>query len=207
MGTGGSRYGAGRPGYRLKAESVQRIDVRDFARRGVLKAGWFSWSWNRGGEPTGSIGVRVHDSYSLALEYRVHDYYADTWHQANQSVRVNYTACTYGGKRPWFACPVCSRRIAVLYLRSSRFACRHCQRVAYRSQSEDALGRMWRKQTKIEKRLGDNWQRPKGMRRRTYEGLLDMLNECEQRRGEACALFIERLFLRYPILQKGANDV
>jgi hypothetical protein len=196
MGTGGSRYGAGRPGYRLKAESAQRIDVRDFARRGLLKAGWFSWSWHRGDEPTGSIGVRVHDKYSLALEYRVQDYHSEAWREANQSVRLSSTACAYGGSRPWFNCPVCSRCIAVLYMRSSRFACRHCQRVADRSQSEDARGRIWRKQAKIENRLGDDWQRPKGMRQRTYEGLLDVLNACEEWRDVTCALMIKRLFMK-----------
>jgi hypothetical protein len=193
MGTGGSRYGAGRPGYRLKAESAQRIDVRDFARRGLLKAGWFSWSWHRGDEPSGSIGVRVHDGCLLALEYRVQDYHSEEWREASQSVRLSSTACAYGGSRPWFNCPVCSRRVAVLYQRSARFACRHCQRVAYGSQSEDALGRMWRKQAKIENRLGDNWQRPKGMRQHTYEHLKDQIFQCEAWREEACALMVGRL--------------
>jgi hypothetical protein len=48
---------------------------------------------------------------------------------------------------------------------------------------------MWRKQSKIEARLGENWRRPKGMRQHTYERLVD----CEARRDEAFAVVAERL--------------
>jgi hypothetical protein len=40
MGTGGSRYGAGRPGYKGKAEACMRLDVRMWARRGTLTPGY-----------------------------------------------------------------------------------------------------------------------------------------------------------------------
>ena len=88
----------------------------------------------------------------------------------------------------------CPRRVAVLYLRQGVFACRHCQRVAYSSQSDDALDRMWRKQAKIEGRLVDNWRRPKGMRQCTYQRLIGTLNDCEERRENAFAVFAARLF-------------
>ena len=88
----------------------------------------------------------------------------------------------------------CPRRVAVLYLRQGVFACRHCQRVAYSSQSDDALDRMWRKQAKIEGRLVDNWRRPKGMRQCTFQGLINSLNNCEERREDAFAVFAARLF-------------
>jgi hypothetical protein len=72
MSKGGSRYGAGRPGYRVKAEHLQRVDIRQWHRGGNLQAGrYFSWSWTRGGEPTGSIGVRVFGPDSLRLEYTI----------------------------------------------------------------------------------------------------------------------------------------
>ena len=69
---------------------------------------------------------------------------------------------------------------------------RHCQRVAYSSQSEDVMARTWREQRRIETRLGDDWQRPKGMRQRTYERLMDRLAECEQRRDEAFCIAAQR---------------
>ena len=68
MGKGGMRWGAGRPGYRAKAEQLQRVDIRVWHKRGYLTPSqYFSWAWNRGGEPTGSIAVRVHDGQSLSL--------------------------------------------------------------------------------------------------------------------------------------------
>lgn len=39
-----------------------------------------------------------------------------------------------------FAFPHCARRVAVLFLRANGFFCRHCNRVAYGSQSDNALG-------------------------------------------------------------------
>lgn len=193
MARGGLRYGAGRPGYRVKAEQSHRLDVRDLARRGLLKStGAFSWSWNRGGEPSGNITVHVEAQNALTLRYTftVHDVARDV----SERVGIVRTPCPYGGSRPWFHCTRCPRRVAVLYLRQGVFACRHCQRVAYSSQSDDALDRMWRKQGKIEARLGDRWQRPKGMRQQTYRGLIATLNDCEERREDAFAAFAARLF-------------
>lgn len=66
--------------------------------------------------------------------------------------------------------------------------------MAYSSQFEDELGRMWRKQGKIEARLGKNWRRLKGMKRRTYERLWGELMDCEERRDEAFEVLAGRLF-------------
>ena len=69
MGKGGARYGAGRPAHKVKGEQLQRLDVRELARKGLLKGTrTFTWSWNRGGEPTGSIGVWVAND-ALSLRY------------------------------------------------------------------------------------------------------------------------------------------
>ena len=185
MGKGGSRFGAGRPSYRAKAEQLQRVDIRDWHRLGRLWAGaTFTWSWNRGGDPSGSIGVQVLGSTSLALQYNVTDHDGQK-RDASQTVRIAHTPCHYGKERPWFACPVCQRRAGLLYMRFSRFACRHCQRVAYASQSCGVLDRTWRKQSKLEARLGENWRRPKGMRHHTYDRIMDLLGDCEYRRDVA----------------------
>jgi hypothetical protein len=172
MGTGGMRYGAGRPGYRAKAEQLQRVDIRIWRRGGYLNAGRsFSWSWNRGGELTGSIGVLVHDAHSLVvLQYMIGG--EGERRDGTQTIRLAHTACSYGNTRPWFVCSQCHRRAGLLFLRWGRFACRHCQRVAYSSQSDDVLDSMWRKHQKIERRLGEHWRRPKGMRHRTYDRLM-----------------------------------
>lgn len=184
MGAGGMRCGAGRPSYKVKAEHLQRVEVGRWHRGGYLRAGQsFTWRWHRGDEPTGSIGVLVHGADSLALQYMVGS--DDQRRDGSQTIRLAHTACNYGKSRPWFVCPVCQRRAGVFYMRAGRFACRHCQRVAYSSQSEDVMGRMWRVQQKIEMQLGEYWQRPKGMRQRTYRALIKRLTVAEERREES----------------------
>ena len=70
--------------------------------------------------------------------------------------------------------------------------------IVYASQSEDACGRTWRKQAKLEARVGANWTRPKGMHRATRERLMDGNFDCEGRREDELAAFIGRMDLRHP---------
>ena len=135
MGTGGARCGAGRPGYRLKAEQTLKVDIRLWRKSGYLVDGRsFTWQWSRGGEAAGSIGASV-SSDSIRLNYAVQGT------DASQTIWTTTTPCRYGGARTWFECPVCNKRAAVLFMRSGRFACRQCQRVSYTSQSGSAHGR------------------------------------------------------------------
>ena len=92
--------------------------------------------------------------------------------------------------------------MAVLYLRTNGFACRCCQRVAYASQSGDDLDRGWRRQRKAEAKLGENWQRPKGMHDTTHRRLLSTIWDCEERRDVALAHHLAVLVRRHPFLAK-----
>ena len=158
MGTGGMRFGAGRPGNKIKSENTKRLTIVRWHREGYLEAGRsFSWSWTCEGHVTGTIGVRAYGD-ALMLDYSLGS--GDAKRDASQRISIERTPCNFGKTRPWFVCPRCNRRSGVLFLRWGRFACRHCQRVAYASQSSDAMGRAWLKQAKIEARLGDDWTRP-----------------------------------------------
>jgi hypothetical protein len=192
MGTGGARFGAGRPGYKVKAGQVLSLDVCKLARLGYTKRNCsFGWQWEHDGKPTASINITVQAGIALTLNYtatlqgQVHDYALP--------INLTHTACHFGQSRTWALCPCCGRRVAKLYLRAGQFACRHCQRVAYISQSLGALGRSWIKQRKIESRLGDNWQRPKGMRQATHDRLMIRLIDCHKQREAALAAFLMRL--------------
>jgi hypothetical protein len=188
MSRGGSRWGAGRPGHKLKEQHALRLDIRALARGGHLKPGnWLSWSWRRNGEEAGSIGVRVRGDDLVTLEYSLRS--QDPPADRSQPIRVERTACNFGNTRPWFVCPRCANRAAVLYFRWGRFACRSCQKIAYKSQSGDTIARLW---IKIEARLGEGWARPKGMRRQTHERLIQTICEIEGRREDAVGLFIEK---------------
>lgn len=178
MGTGGSRYGAGRPAHNTKAESVPRVDVRLWARSGYFdRASYFTCGWNRGGEPSGNITVQSSQD-SATLIYRIKDFHSDEWQDKRQVIPVVRTACGYGGNRKWFECPVCQRRCELLYLRAYRFACRKCQRVAYTSQSGGPMDRLMHKSHKLKARIDEG--KPKGMRWRTYERIWDQVHEIEK---------------------------
>lgn len=190
MGTGGMRWGAGRPGWHVKAEHCRSIDARRWAREGILRGPRSGgWAWWVDGEKTGSIGY-ASDGHAVTLTYALNG------EPMRQRVPILSTPCTYGGKRLWFGCPRCGRRVAMLYLRTLGFGCRRCCQIAYASQSEDAIGRAWRKESKIERKLGDGWTRPKGMRQRTYERLLATVVDCEERRDAALVQFLSRLGLK-----------
>lgn len=177
MGRGGWRYRAGRPGWHVKADECLRLDVRALARRGVLAGGTYTWHWSNSetGKEVGSIGLHVStDAVRLV--------FAANGQHVTQEASIDRTPCSLGGSRPWFRCPSCNRRAAVLFNRGGLFRCRSCSGVVYTSQSEDRIGRLWRRQRKLEARLGENWRRPKGMHRTTRERILNGIFELEERR-------------------------
>lgn len=191
MGRGGSRYGAGRPSWHVKAEHCLRIDARRWAREGMFargRAGGWVWLDRDSGEETARIGYRGEDG-GISLSFTLNG------EPVGQYIRELRTPCHFGGSRSWFACPRCSRRVAVLFLRGAAgFMCRHCGRVAYGSQSDDDMGRAWRKQHKAEALLGKDWARPKGMHATTRARLMEVIFACEARRDAALAAYVERHF-------------
>jgi hypothetical protein len=56
------------------------------------------------------------------------------WPQASLSIALAYTPCNFGGKQVWFVCPLCSKRVAILYEGPKSLSCRTCNRLKYRSQ-------------------------------------------------------------------------
>jgi hypothetical protein len=174
MSKGGARYGAGRPGYRLKAEHCNRLDIRFMRKRGFLKPGSYNLSWKCGDEPRGTIDAQVFDADQITLHYRFKGYSDEVWRDVVQRVPLETTPCRFGGVRQRFKCPCCYRRVEVLYLRSGRFACRHCQQVAYTSQSECPIGRITSRTHKLKAIVEGG--KPKGMRWRTYNRICDRID-------------------------------
>lgn len=185
---GGNRYGAGRPAQHAKAEHCRRIDIRRFAKADILHPGSWGWVWNdpETGKETASIGINVISIGLLTLDYSVGGV------PTSEPVRIDRTPCTFGKSRPWFGCPGCGHRVALLYLRGGRFRCRQCHKLRYVSQSLDECGRSWRKQSKLEDRLGEGWRKPKGMHKATRARILEAIWRCEGVREDALARFCER---------------
>ena len=154
-------------------EDYRRLDVRRWARKGMLRPGsWGGWQWARNGD-VASIQMRAEQD-RVILIYR-HRSGGEEW-KDEQYVR---TPCNLGGSRPWFTCRAvgCGRRVAILY-GGGIFACRHCYQLAYASSREDAGDRATRRADRLRTRLG--WEpgilniegsKPKWMRWRTFNRL------------------------------------
>lgn len=175
--------GSGRLYYwncKSKTEDYRSLDIRKWARQDAWIPGLsFTCKWFRGYEQTSEISIVIEaDSIRLIYSYRDAEY---NWTNQNYSVRVVWTTCNYGGKRPWFLCPAlgCGKRVAVLY-GGEIFACRKCYKLAYKCQSESASSRATRRADKIREQL--NWEpgilngegiKPKGMHWSTFERLFN----------------------------------
>jgi hypothetical protein len=165
-------------GAKLSTAACDRLDLGSLYRGGGLRPGAVGTvTWSRGERVTSSIGWAAlgEEGIATALELR----YAVGGEVIRYAVPLEWTACRFGGWRPWFACPGegCGRRVAVLYGRRL-FLCRHCHGLAYASTRESAGERATRKAQKVRMRLGGTANllapfppKPKGMHWRTYARL------------------------------------
>ena len=170
----GRRYQGGKD----ITSDYRSLDVRRLQRDGLLAPGKaFSWTWTRDDKTVASIQLRT-EANRLILDYRYRRR-GDDWQPMEYPVWLDWTDCTFGGRRAWFRCPAqgCGRRVAILYL-AGMFVCRHCLRLAYVCQRESADDRAARRADRIRVQLG--WElgilngkgwKPKGMRCRTFERL------------------------------------
>jgi hypothetical protein len=170
--------------YRFNTKSTTNechsVDVRYLHRNGLLKPGQhFSLSWSRAGRQTGSIvGVASRDQVTLL--YRRRRGPGGDWEDVQETVPLTWTACNFGGERPWFICPRagCRRRVALLYGPGRYFLCRYCYDLTYQSQRENKMYRALHRAQDIRRRLGGSAsmmepfpEKPKGMHWSTYERL------------------------------------
>ena len=173
-GPGSGRYR--RLSRNLCVEHCRAIDVRLWHRQGMLIDGRYcpAW-WVRNGNTEGRLTVKVYDEF-----VHLHFGQPEGWRNTvTAKVRLTYTPCTFGGYRPWFQCPGCVRRVALLYEVDMKLRCRHCHRLVYKSELESDRNRLLRKARRIRRRLGvDNPNlllpspsKPKHMHWQTFERL------------------------------------
>ena len=175
---GGSN--SGRPRVRPYLGMFPRLGVSNVAD--IREGDWRSLSWSSGA----SIGV-----YGTAegVELRFNCNGEDTC----QPVSVTRLPCNFGGTQPMLRCPRCYRRCRSLYLYSTRFICRTCTRAPYWTQTASPDARLTKRIRHLQARLAPDdcvddyvvdWvpDRPKGMRRRTYAGLVQRLVHANDRR-------------------------
>jgi hypothetical protein len=166
-------------------ETNIRVDVRQLARRGGLAPGQQGEMSFMGASRIGSVRFEAFP-YVLRLYY-------DTpgrdgqWDHVLECVELDHVPQPLGGKRAWFKCPRCGDRCAILYLRD-RFACRKCNRLAYRSQRMDPSERALAQAGKIRRKLGGSGRldesfpsRPAGMHQSTFLELIERYEACLER--------------------------
>ena len=166
-------------------EECREIDARRWQKEGFFGTSprCISWVWYRDGEQIAAISALTsHSEAKLSYScWRNGD--EDNKRSVDYTVPVSWTACNFGGERPWFVCPgivngrACHRRVAKLYLRSGYFLCRHCHDLSYETRQVGRKYSALRKCQKIRRRLGGSGStnmtepfppRPKGMHGETY---------------------------------------
>ncbi|MGZ8935214.1 MAG: hypothetical protein ACXW04_09955 [Methylobacter sp.] len=197
-------FGSGRKFGADCTEDYRCLDVRRWQRDGLLMPGQnFNWQWTRNGQPVANINVKI-DYGQVRLIYSSRSNGGE-WEKADYPIRLQTTTCNYGGQRYWFTCPIrgCGRRVALLYLGATYFACRHCYRLTYRSQRETKEDRVSRKADKIRNKL--KWEpgilnptgrKPKGMHWKTYFRLVAKHNE-----------YSDQALMGFVVKLKGFDDV
>jgi hypothetical protein len=107
------------------------LNIKELARGGWLHPfSRYDWVWrtNKGDHQTTVTITVFSDALQLVFTmYGVAD--------VHQKVQLTYSIGPQGGKRPWFVCPTCRRRVGVLYHTNGLpFRCRTGCKLAYPSQ-------------------------------------------------------------------------
>jgi hypothetical protein len=107
-------------------------NLRDRAK--WLNRGTLTWSTPRGAKASVSFRVVAYaEEAEVFLDYQVNGA------PVHQRILCDSTVQHDGGRRWWFMCPGCDRRMEVLYLppRQKEFKCRRCYKLRYPSQERD----------------------------------------------------------------------
>lgn len=177
-----------RPPRKATTEGRLTLDVRRIHREGALAPGTPTrYTWRPRGGPQIAVSLLAADTCLFV-----------TPEGKGRPLKVNLdaTACAYGGTRPWFLCPGCNRRAALLYLEGGELHCRTCLGLTYESCREEPHQRALRRHRRIRRRIGGDPfgilpdQKPPGMHWTTYSRLHD---EAARALAESLRLYNEKL--------------
>lgn len=183
-----------RPLQRAALESGIKLDLNRLARRGFIQPGALTrpvgikWANSDTGELVAS-GIITADMSGAAVGW-----FRIQIGELDQQIKVTAYNRYFGGKQWYFICPDMNRRASVLWMpRGARkFASRQAwgRRLAYASQFQTADDRALRGKAKINARLcsiggfdPSEWEyppKPKGMRWRTYNRLIEKFDHFEE---------------------------
>ena len=201
-------FGSGQRGGKDCTGDMRQVDVRRLHREGHLKPGMaYNRQWTRNGEVISSIGMSVQADL-VRFTYR-HRPAGGDWQDVHCPAYLERTPCTYGGTRAWWLCPTCGKRCAILYIGKTP-ACRHCYRLAYRSERETTSDRATRQVNKLRDRLdwepgflNGNGPKPKGMHWRTFYRLRAQHDAYMQQTLAGVAQMLGRLNAKLGAVRRG----
>jgi hypothetical protein len=190
---------------RTTLDARDYLDVRVLAQRGALRAGVHATiAWRQGQPSENSIGFVYHDDYVI-LEYRARHGSTD-WYPVRQEIALERTLQPFGGKRVWFRCPECQRRVALLYSGRQGYVCRRCMKLPYSTQCMMRQDRLYRKVRRMRTRIGASGNllepirysgKPRGMHWKTFERLRAQAEDVHMEVVEEMNLALARLLGRY----------
>ena len=185
-------YGSGRSGGRATTENGLTLSLSELMpfRPGFVSSGSLVWRNIRAGERIGSIGYEAHlrqESGRVRLMYTTTRWDGER-RESDYWVQLETTPQPFGGRRWWFICPRTGRRATKLYLPNGAFtfASRQAYRLAYPCQRETACCRALRRAFRLRGKLGaeggigDYVEKPKWMRWRTYNRMLEKISAAEE---------------------------
>lgn len=196
-GKGSGQYGTGGKLSKVIVEDTFTLDINKIKK--ALKPGSvFTYSWKY---RIGTLGklqtneIRIH-----ALRNSLIITYPGTGEPFSQRVGIAWAKCHYGGKRPVFVCPKCSKKVFKLHERSKLFLCRKCHGLTYWScqtskSTQDRLTDIYRRLREMGRKLEiEDFKpyennsalliRPRGMHRTTFFKLQLQLMNLETERNK-----------------------
>ncbi len=137
--------------FRLTVEECKSVSTKFLKDHGYLNSRVRSGElcYTIRGRVIGRIGIRVempgeeeqNMPPTMYLWYR-----ADGKNEKLHRSGLVSTPCFFGGRRWWFVCPECHRRIGILYLVGTDLGCRLCHDLTYRSCRESHMyDALWKK--------------------------------------------------------------
>ena len=130
-------FGSGRWMFHRRKTTVEKclsISISQFHARCMDRcvSGQISWVNERTGEELSSIAYVYlppdQTEPMILLSYKVDG------GTVQEPITLQRTIPHFGGARWWFTCPLCKRRMGILYIAPGEtfFACRKCHNLAYR---------------------------------------------------------------------------
>jgi len=183
---GGINSGRRRTVNRGAIEQFPALDLRILRRAGLMRPGqcmYDTLTWLNQVREALSVRIFIDLSDDRHASIRLRG------DAITQDITLTVVPSGFGGVRYHMLCPVTARSGEVLYLVDGMFASRQAHRLAYRSQSEDELGRARRKARKLHRRLNGDQLYARARGRHRYE----RVQQRKQAEVEARMLYRARL--------------